>query len=203
MGGSNLRVAITCALLAVGCQRLAADPFEGFYSGPPRPEDIEMMRKHQLLVQAYKEAKQECAKATKVTLVIPLTPAGDQLQFICVAPDDGAYKEQHSHDPAPPPPTNLDSRLAPLVWQNISVAVSRLGGPQGEPIVDGDVVYEWSESRAHTISGTVLWNEDVSEACTISLTTDRATRIVKSFKWTELRGGCQRFADKLDGPARP
>jgi hypothetical protein len=197
------RAMICCAVLTLGCGRLVADPFEGFYSGPPRPEDIERMRKYEQLVHDYKKANHECAKAAKVTLIIPLTPDGDQLQFICVSADDTSYKAQHAQDPVAPPATNLDSRLAPLVGQNISVAVSRLGGPQGEPIENGDVVFEWSRSHLYPIWGTSIWNDQLTEYCTISLPTDPTTHVVKSFKWTEQRGGCEWFAQKFDSAPQP
>lgn len=49
------------------------------------------------------------------------------------------------------PLTDLGPRLQALLGQNVNAAITRIGGPQGEPIVNGDVVYEWSSSTQTSV----------------------------------------------------
>jgi hypothetical protein len=167
------------------------------------------MQRHDQFQREYERQKLECRKTGKVVLVIPrlkfrrkeLEPRlldGNQASFMCVSPADPQYQAQRVTEPEPLP-TKLAPLLAAMIGQNVDVALDRLGGPQGEPIIDGDVAYTWSSSTRYTVPYTTLFDEDRTKSCEIQLFTDRAIRIIKRFAWTEKRGGCRTYAANLKG----
>ena len=158
------------------------------------------MQKIAQLQKDYLQARLDCDKMGLVALVTPLTPAGDRVRFDCVSPENPEYKAQIGDVDKSLPPTDLGPRLQALVGQNVSAAVGRIGGPQGEPLVNGDVVYEWSSSTQTTLGATVIYNVELTTSCVIRLTTDFKTRIIKSFEVRERRGGCAGYAKRLDTP---
>lgn len=169
------------------------------HTGLPTPGDLELIKRHEQFQQEYQRQKLECVKTGKVALVTPMTPDGNQASFTCVSHDDPQYEAQHPTEPEPPP-TKLAPLLETLVGQNVNVAVRWLGGPQGEPMIESDVVYTWSYSTRYTVPYTTLYDEDRTETCVIQLFTNPATKIVKRFAWAEERGGCQTSAESLKGP---
>jgi hypothetical protein len=190
---------LVCGLVVLGCVALPGRADVSFHTGPPTPEDLELMKRLQQFQQEYERQKLECAKTGKVALVTPTTPAGDQASFTCVLHDDARYEAQHPTE-AEPHATELTPLLEALVGHNVADAVDRLGGPQGEPIIDDEVVYTWGCSTKYTVPGTTLFDEERTKECSIQLFTDRGTRTIKRFAWTEKRGGCQSYAERLAGP---
>jgi biopolymer transport protein ExbD len=173
-----------------------------FRSGPPTAEDMELMMQHGQFQQEYERQKLECAKTGIVALVTPTASDGNHASFTCVSPTDPLYRAQHVMEPDATP-TELGPVLQALVGQNVAVAVNRFGGPQGEPIIDDDVVYTWGRSTKYTVPHTTLFDEDRTSSCSIQLFTDRATRIIKRFAWKEKRDGCLVYREKLDAPLPP
>lgn len=170
---------------------------------PRRPEDLERLKRQEQFDQQYRDQKLVCGTTGKVALIIPRTPNGDQVSFTCVSPKDPRYEAQHLTEPEPPH-TNLAPLLQTLVGQNVEAAASRLGGPPHEPIVDGNFLYTWSFSTVYAVPHTTLRDEERTKGCSIRLAIDPATKtITQLFAWTEKRGGCQTFAERLMGRRTP
>lgn len=195
-------MALTRVLASVAAGALLCGVFtealaQQFRSGPPTAEDMELMMQHEQFQQAYERQKLGCAKTGYVALVTPTTSDGNHASFTCVSPTDPQYRAQHASEPDVTP-AELGPALQALVGQNVGVAVSRFGGPQGEPIIDGDVVYIWSRSTRYTVPHTTLFDENRTSSCSIQLFTDSATRTIKRFAWKEKRDGCLAYSEKLE-----
>jgi biopolymer transport protein ExbD len=196
------RVLVSVAAGALLCCVFTEALAQQFRSGPPTAEDMELMMQHEQFQQEYERQKLECAKTGNVALVTPTASDGNHASFRCVSPTDPLYRAQHVMEPDATP-TELGPVLQALVGQNVAVAVNRFGGPQGEPIIDGDVAYTWGRSTRYTVPHTTLFDENRTSACSIQLFTDRATRIIKRFAWKEERDGCLVYREKLDAPLPP
>jgi hypothetical protein len=195
-------IALTRVLVAVAAGALLCCVFtealaQQFRSGPPTAGDMELVRQHEQFQQEYESQKLECAKTGNVALVTPTAPDGNHASFTCVFPTDPQYRAQHVIEPEATP-TELGPVLQPLVGQNVAVAVNRFGGPQGEPVIDGDVVYTWGNSTRYTVPHTTLFDENRTSACSIQLFTDGATRTIKRFAWKEKRDGCRVYREKFE-----
>jgi hypothetical protein len=166
---------------------------------PPTAEYMAHLEQHEPFQQGYERHKSECAKTGNVALITRTTPDGNPASFTCVSPTDPRYRAQHVMEQEPIP-TDLGPVLQALIGHDIAVATNLIGGPQSEPIIDGDVVYEWGSMTLHSVPHTTLWDKDRTSACSIQLFTDPATRTIKRFAWTEKRGGCWTYLGKLDAP---
>lgn len=110
---------------------------------------------------------------------------------------------------------NMNDGLRQLKGQNISVAVAKLGYPDTQRTMLGDVIYVWTSSHDTTLflpstattSGTVgntpvYGTTTTTEAvpanfnCTIQMATDASGQI-KSTQWSGNMGGCEPYANAL------
>lgn len=148
----------------------------------------------------YRAALFECGKQGRAVLITSTRPDGQEARFDCVMADDPRYKTQHLKDQVdPPPPTDLDRPLQSLIGQKVKSAVARFGGPQGEPIINGDVVYIWTCFTNYLLPHTLIVDDVLTSSCEIRLATDRESGVIKTSEYTERRGGCRTFGERFEG----
>lgn len=111
--------------------------------------------------------------------------------------------------------TRMNEHLKPLLGQNISAAVGRLGYPDGTRDMLGDTIYVWSTEHtgmmvlptASTTYGAIggmpysstttgLGLMPAHFFCRVQLGTDAAGTI-KNYQWNGNPGGCARYANAL------
>ena len=89
------------------------------------------------------------------------------------------------------PSTDLDSRLAPLVGQNVGAVLVRLGESDLIGVGTGEDAFDFGMRQVHYIWG--------GAGCDVRLEVNPITRVVQSYEWSEMGYLCQRYAAQLDG----
>ena len=89
--------------------------------------------------------------------------------------------------------TDLGSRLAALVGQNLRTVVALLGEPQVVVVDTGEDALDFGMRRMHRV-----WT---MSGCIVHIEVNPVTHVVKSYEWSEEGVGCQRYAAQLDGKA--
>lgn len=87
--------------------------------------------------------------------------------------------------------TDLDSRLAPLVGQNVGAVLVRLGEPELIGVGTSEDPFNFGMRQVHYIWGMA--------GCNVLIDVNPVTHVVTSFEWSEMGYLCQHYAAQLDG----